>query len=101
MLDDRSDARARCLEEFEIKENDSSDNEQVADRREPFYPRWKRDREDGRSVASKGHRIVDDNHIEDDENDRDADLLTRDSRKKERKKAGQPKARKRFQFSKR
>ena len=32
---------------------------------------------------------------------RDADLLTRDSRKKERKKAGQPKARKRFQFSKR
>ena len=71
MLDDRSDARARCLEEFEIKENDSSDNEQVADRREPFYPRWKRDREDGRSVASKGHRIVDDNHIEDDENDRE------------------------------
>ena len=32
---------------------------------------------------------------------READLLTRDSRKKERKKAGQPKARKRFQFSKR
>lgn len=32
---------------------------------------------------------------------RDADLLTRDSRKKERKKPGQPKARKRFQFSKR
>ena len=32
---------------------------------------------------------------------RDEDLLTRDSRKKERKKAGQPKARKRFQFSKR
>ena len=32
---------------------------------------------------------------------RDANLLTRDSRKKERKKAGQPKARKRFQFSKR
>ena len=28
-------------------------------------------------------------------------LLTRDSRKKERKKAGQPGARKRFQFSKR
>ncbi|MDF1741399.1 MAG: 30S ribosomal protein S9 [Verrucomicrobiales bacterium] len=32
---------------------------------------------------------------------REDDLLTRDSRKKERKKAGQPKARKRFQFSKR
>lgn len=32
---------------------------------------------------------------------READLLTRDPRKKERKKAGQPKARKRFQFSKR
>ncbi|MCG8599266.1 MAG: 30S ribosomal protein S9 [Verrucomicrobiales bacterium] len=32
---------------------------------------------------------------------REEDLLTRDSRKKERKKAGQPKARKRFQFSKR
>ncbi|MEM9284191.1 MAG: 30S ribosomal protein S9 [Verrucomicrobiota bacterium] len=32
---------------------------------------------------------------------REASLLTRDSRKKERKKAGQPKARKRFQFSKR
>jgi len=32
---------------------------------------------------------------------REAELLTRDSRKKERKKAGQPKARKRFQFSKR
>lgn len=32
---------------------------------------------------------------------READLLTRDSRKKERKKPGQPKARKRFQFSKR
>jgi len=32
---------------------------------------------------------------------RESDLLTRDSRKKERKKAGQPKARKRFQFSKR
>lgn len=32
---------------------------------------------------------------------READLLTRDARKKERKKAGQPKARKRFQFSKR
>lgn len=32
---------------------------------------------------------------------RDDDLLTRDSRKKERKKAGQPGARKRFQFSKR
>ena len=32
---------------------------------------------------------------------RESDLLTRDSRKKERKKPGQPKARKRFQFSKR
>ncbi|MAS91722.1 MAG: 30S ribosomal protein S9 [Verrucomicrobiales bacterium] len=32
---------------------------------------------------------------------RESDLLTRDPRKKERKKAGQPKARKRFQFSKR
>ena len=32
---------------------------------------------------------------------REAGLLTRDSRKKERKKAGQPGARKRFQFSKR
>ena len=32
---------------------------------------------------------------------READLLTRDSRVKERKKAGQPGARKRFQFSKR
>ncbi len=32
---------------------------------------------------------------------RSADLLTRDARKKERKKPGQPKARKRFQFSKR
>jgi small subunit ribosomal protein S9 len=32
---------------------------------------------------------------------REEDLLTRDARKKERKKAGQPKARKRFQFSKR
>jgi len=32
---------------------------------------------------------------------READLLTRDSRAKERKKPGQPKARKRFQFSKR
>ncbi len=32
---------------------------------------------------------------------RDAKLLTRDARKKERKKAGQPGARKRFQFSKR
>jgi len=32
---------------------------------------------------------------------RDDDLLTRDPRKKERKKPGQPKARKRFQFSKR
>tara|TARA_R110000850_G_scaffold30768_1_gene84985 strand:- start:838 stop:1227 length:390 start_codon:yes stop_codon:yes gene_type:complete len=32
---------------------------------------------------------------------KEADLLTRDSRKKERKKAGQPGARKRFQFSKR
>lgn len=32
---------------------------------------------------------------------RDHDLLTRDSRMKERKKAGQPGARKRFQFSKR
>lgn len=32
---------------------------------------------------------------------READLLTRDSRKKERKKPGQPGARKRFQFSKR
>lgn len=32
---------------------------------------------------------------------RETDLLTRDPRKKERKKAGQPKARKRFQFSKR
>lgn len=32
---------------------------------------------------------------------REVDLLTRDSRKKERKKPGQPKARKRFQFSKR
>ncbi|MEX2579753.1 MAG: 30S ribosomal protein S9 [Verrucomicrobiales bacterium] len=32
---------------------------------------------------------------------RAADLLTRDPRQKERKKAGQPKARKRFQFSKR
>src|SRR6056300_481667 len=35
------------------------------------------------------------------ETPREEDLLTRDSRKKERKKAGQPKARKRFQFSKR
>jgi len=32
---------------------------------------------------------------------RESDLLTRDSRAKERKKAGQPKARKNFQFSKR
>jgi small subunit ribosomal protein S9 len=32
---------------------------------------------------------------------RESDLLTRDPRKKERKKAGQPGARKRFQFSKR
>jgi small subunit ribosomal protein S9 len=32
---------------------------------------------------------------------REASLLTRDPRKKERTKAGQPKARKRFQFSKR
>ncbi len=32
---------------------------------------------------------------------REDDLLTRDPRKKERKKPGQPKARKRFQFSKR
>lgn len=32
---------------------------------------------------------------------REHDLLTRDPRAKERKKAGQPKARKRFQFSKR
>ncbi len=32
---------------------------------------------------------------------RGADLLTRDAREKERKKAGQPGARKRFQFSKR
>jgi small subunit ribosomal protein S9 len=32
---------------------------------------------------------------------REAHLLTRDARKKERKKAGQPGARKRFQFSKR
>lgn len=32
---------------------------------------------------------------------REDDLLTRDPRKKERKKAGQPGARKRFQFSKR
>lgn len=32
---------------------------------------------------------------------READLLTRDPRAKERKKPGQPKARKRFQFSKR
>jgi small subunit ribosomal protein S9 len=32
---------------------------------------------------------------------REVGLLTRDSRKKERKKAGQPGARKRFQFSKR
>ena len=32
---------------------------------------------------------------------REGSLLTRDSRKKERKKAGQPGARKRFQFSKR
>ncbi|HQZ29642.1 MAG: 30S ribosomal protein S9 [Verrucomicrobiales bacterium] len=32
---------------------------------------------------------------------REVDLLTRDPRKKERKKPGQPKARKRFQFSKR
>tara|TARA_R110002096_G_scaffold332034_2_gene526080 strand:+ start:61 stop:450 length:390 start_codon:yes stop_codon:yes gene_type:complete len=32
---------------------------------------------------------------------RESDLLTRDSRKKERKKPGQPGARKRFQFSKR
>jgi small subunit ribosomal protein S9 len=32
---------------------------------------------------------------------RESNLLTRDARKKERKKAGQPKARKRFQFSKR
>lgn len=32
---------------------------------------------------------------------REANLLTRDARKKERKKAGQPGARKRFQFSKR
>ncbi|MEM7699830.1 MAG: 30S ribosomal protein S9, partial [Verrucomicrobiota bacterium] len=32
---------------------------------------------------------------------READLLTRDAREKERKKPGQPKARKRFQFSKR
>lgn len=32
---------------------------------------------------------------------RGANLLTRDARKKERKKAGQPGARKRFQFSKR
>jgi small subunit ribosomal protein S9 len=32
---------------------------------------------------------------------READLLTRDPRKKERKKPGQPGARKRFQFSKR
>ena len=32
---------------------------------------------------------------------REASLLTRDPRKKERKKAGQPGARKRFQFSKR
>ena len=32
---------------------------------------------------------------------REENLLTRDSRKKERKKAGQPGARKRFQFSKR
>lgn len=69
MLNDCSDARPGSLEKFEVEKDDSGDNEDVAYICFPGYPRGEWKREDRFRIWAQRKRVIDHDHIEDNEDD--------------------------------